>query len=122
MGKQFWMGALADRRDPLYDRRTLHLQFPSAAAREMDYLNAWRRRHSNGWCSEVRELDEGLFILVAIDRPGQELLHAASYENLKAAAADELAHLAACCDHRACHGCGDWEPPLRETVTPRVFH
>ena len=79
---------LADRRDPLYDRRTLHLQFPSAAAREMDYLNAWRRRHSNGWCSEVRELDEGLFVLVAIDHSGQELLHAASYENLKAAVGD----------------------------------
>ena len=87
----------------------------------MDYLNAWRRRHSNGWCSEVRELDGGLFILVAIDNPGQELLRVPTYKTLRAAAADELAHLGACSGHRACHGCGAWEPPLIKPVPPRFF-
>ena len=88
----------------------------------MDYLNAWRRWHSNGWCAEVREVDEGVFILLVIDRPGQELLRVPTYTTLKAAAVDELAHLGACCGHRDCHGCGAWEPQLMETVPPRCFH
>ncbi len=88
----------------------------------MDYLSAWRRWHSNGWCAEVREMDEGVFVLLVIDRPGQELLRVPTYKTLKAAAADELAHLGACCGHRDCHGCGAWEPLLMETVPPRFFH
>ena len=88
----------------------------------MEYLNAWRRWHSNGWCAEVREVDEGVFVLLVIDRPGQELLRVPTYKTLKAAAADEFAHLGACCDHRDCHGCGAWEPLLMETVPPRFFH
>ena len=87
----------------------------------MDYLNAWRRWHSNGWCAEVREVDEGVFNLLAIDRPGQELLHVATYKTLKTAAADELAHLEACGGHHVCHECGAWEPLLMETVSPRFF-
>ena len=87
----------------------------------MDCLCAWRRWHTNGWCSEVRELEEGVFILLAIDRPGQELLNATTYPTLKAAAAAEQEYLQTCSGHARCSGCGEWEPLLVDTVSPRFF-